>query len=149
MLKLIVSILFSLVSLYVVGQKKLATISCKVECGGCKNKIESVLSKVNGVDSVAAIVGKTSVSVRYDGEHTSALELSETLANLGFKTAIEDVVELEPAEVVDEGRSRKLKKKEVEEEVVEEVPVSKNNEVKKKRKNGSKAKKERRRKKNK
>lgn len=143
-MKTISTMLFLFLTILLLGQKKQAEIICKVECGGCKNKIESSLSKIDGVDSVGATVGKGKVTVKYDSKKTSALELSEILADIGFKTEIGDVIDLEPEIIADEKIRKPKNKQENIEGQQEEQSIA--DDGGKGKKNGSKSKPKRKKK---
>lgn len=55
-----------------------------LSCPSCIKKIESVLSKQSGVNSVNVLFNTSKVKVEFDETHTSATRIKELIEKLGY-----------------------------------------------------------------
>jgi copper chaperone CopZ len=53
-------------------------------CGGCANKTEAFLKKLDGVKTASASVDKKEVTVKYDDKKVTHAQLEKAVADAGF-----------------------------------------------------------------
>jgi copper chaperone CopZ len=56
-------------------------------CGGCANKTEAFLKKLDGVKSVVADADKKEVTVKYDDTKVKHAQLEKAIADAGYAVA--------------------------------------------------------------
>lgn len=64
---------------------ELAVLNDAIHCAGCESRIEGVLGRVRGVREVRADHRTQRVRLRVDTQATSARELLDRLARIGFE----------------------------------------------------------------
>ena len=55
-----------------------------VTCPSCIKKIESAVSKIEGVETVKVLFNSSKVKAEFDGNKTSGNAISETIQKLGY-----------------------------------------------------------------
>lgn len=67
---------------------KSETLKMKVEmsCGNCQAKIQTGLSKVDGVEKAVADLGTKTVTITYNPEKTNKEKLVKVVEDLGYRT---------------------------------------------------------------
>ena len=56
-----------------------------VTCPSCIKKIEAAVSKIEGVETVKVLFNSSKVKAAFDGNKTSASDISETIQKLGYE----------------------------------------------------------------
>ncbi|WP_106450088.1 heavy-metal-associated domain-containing protein [Trichococcus alkaliphilus] len=56
-----------------------------VTCPSCIKKIESAVSKIDGVETVKVLFNSSKVKAEFDGNKTSGNDISETIQKLGYE----------------------------------------------------------------
>ncbi len=83
-------LLLSLISISAVAAPQTVTLSVPgMTCAACPFTIKKALSRVDGVDQVEVSYKMKSATVRFDDQQTSAEELTQATANVGYPSTVQ------------------------------------------------------------
>ena len=83
-------LLFSLISFSAIAAPQTVTLSVPgMTCAACPFTIKKALSRVDGVDQVEVSYKMKSATVRFDDQQTSAEDLTQATANVGYPSTVQ------------------------------------------------------------
>ena len=59
-------------------------------CSACSNRIEKVLSKIEGINEVNVNLLKNTMSVEYDQKKVSAVDIQDRVSNIGYTARLHE-----------------------------------------------------------